>query len=250
MKKRMITVCFTMILTALFFANVRADSAAKIRRIEGKVSVLRKGAEKWSDARVDMPLNVGDAVYTRKESFAEVMYNTGEILRMDEETKITINEATSKRSKTSTPIGNIWVNIRKLLSSKKQFELSSPTATAAIRGTVFNMNTKQDSSTDVSVFKGKVAVGPSKDFEKKMKKKTIEPEGRHEVPGPEEIPGPYEVTLQEWRTIVSGQMISVNKDGKFSEKKFDADKAAKDDFVKKNLEMDKELEKEKIDDKK
>jgi hypothetical protein len=65
----------------------------------------------------------------------------------------------------------------------------------------------------------------------------------HEVPGPEEIPGPYEVTLEQWRMIVAGQMISVNKEGKFSEKKFDMDKASEDDFVKKNLEWDKELEK-------
>ena len=155
--------------------------------------------------------------------------------------KVTIDEVTARGTKSSTPIGNIWANMRKLTMSKKEFELSSPTATAAIRGTVFHMNTKKDSSTDVSVYKGKVSVGPNKE---KQKKKPAQPTGRHEIQGPTEIPGPYEVTLDQWRMIVAGQMISVNKEGKYSEKKFDADKAAQDDFVKKNLELDRSFEKD------
>jgi hypothetical protein len=188
-----------------------------------------------------MPLGEGDAVYSRKESFAEIVYSSGAILRMDEDTKIIIKKVTGKKSTTATPLGNVWANMRKLVVSKKEFDLESPTATAAIRGTVFQMNTDRDSSTDVSVYEGKVAVGPSK---KREVKKPAGPKGRHEVPGPHEIPGPYEVSLQQWRTIVAGQMISVNKEGKYSEKKIDMKKAKEDDFVKKNLELDKEVEKE------
>lgn len=240
MKKRALTISLAIILSALFLADVYAGSAAKIKLIDGKVSVLKKGAQKWRVARVNMPLSEGDAVYSRKESFAEIVYSSGAILRMDEDTKIIINKVTEKKSKTTTPLGNVWANMRKLVASKKEFELESPTATAAIRGTVFQMNTNKDSSTDVSVYEGKVAVGPSK---KEEEKKPAGPKERHEVPGPEEIPGPSEVTLEQWRTIVAGQMISINKEGKFSEKKFDMKKASEDDFVKKNLEMDKEVEK-------
>ena len=240
MIKRVLMTSVIMIISTLFLTDIYAGSVAKIKRIEGKVSVLKKGSEKWRTAHVNTPLNVGDAVYSRKESLVEVVYNSGAILRMDENTKIIITEMTDKGLKTKTPLGNIWANMRKLVVSKKEFELESPTATAAIRGTVFQMNTKKDSSTDVSVYEGKVSVGPSK---KEEVKKPAEPKGMHEVPGPEEIPGPYEVTLEQWRMIVAGQMISVNKEGKFSEKKFDREKASEDDFVKKNLEWDKELEK-------
>ena len=241
MNKKPITVCLIIILSALFLANVYAGSVAKIKRIDGKVSVLKKGAQKWRTARVNMPLGEGDAVYSRKESFAEIVYSSGAILRMDEDTKIIIKKVTEKKSTTATPLGNVWANMRKLVVSKKEFDLESPTATAAIRGTVFQMNTDKDSSTDVSVYEGKVAVGPSKKMEVK---KPAGPTGRHEVPGPHEIPGPYEVSLQQWRTIVAGQMISINKEGKYSEKKIDMKKAKKNDFVKKNLELDKEVEKE------
>ncbi len=241
MDTRKMSIIGMVILVALCLTNGFAAGAAKVKRIEGKVSVLKKGAEKWRDARVNMPLSVGDAVYSRQESFVEIVYNSGAIVRMDEETKVTIESANEKGTKTSTPIGNVWTNMRKLITSKKSFELESPTATAAIRGTVFHMNTKKDSSTDVSVYKGKVAVGPSKP---QMKKKATQPTGRHEVQGPTEVPGPYEVSLDQWRMIVAGQMISVNKEGKYSEKKFDKDKAANDAFVKKNLDMDRSFEKD------
>lgn len=241
MNKRTLLPSLIIILSVLFLGNVYAGNIAKIKRIEGKVSVLKKSAQNWRTARINMPLSEGDAVYSRKESFAEIVYSSGAILRMDEDSKILIKEVTEKKSKTATPLGNIWANMRKLISSKKEFELESPTATAAIRGTVFQMKTSKDSSTDVSVYEGRVAVGPGK---KKEEKKPSEPKGRYEVPGPEEIPGPYEVSLEQWRTIVAGQMISINKEGKFSETKFDLKKASEDYFVKKNLKLDKEVEKE------
>jgi hypothetical protein len=240
MKKTVITINLIVLLCGTMMVRGYADSVAKIKRFEGAVSVLKKGAEKWREARVNMPLNIGDAVYAREESFAEIVYSSGALLRMDEDSKIIIEDATENSVKTSTTVGNVWANMRKLVSSKKEFELSSPTATAAIRGTVFQMEAKADSSTDISVFQGKVAVGPGKG----VQQPATGPGDVVEVPGPEEVPGPYEVTLDQWRMIVAGQMISVNKQGKFSEKKFDAAKASKDDFVKKNLELDKELESE------
>ena len=240
MIKRVLITSVILIISTLYLTDIYASSVAKIQLVEGNVSVLKKGSEKWRTAHVNTPLNVGDEVYSKKESFVEVVYNSGAILRMDENTKIIITEMTEKGIKTKTPLGNIWANMRKLVVSQKEFELESPTATAAIRGTVFQMNAKKDSTTDVSVYEGKVAVGPSKNDEEPS---SPESRGMHEIPGPEEIPGPYEVTLEQWRTIVAGQMISVNKEGKFSEKKFDRDKASEDDFIKKNLDWDKELEK-------
>jgi hypothetical protein len=91
-----------------------------------------------------------------------------------------------------------------------------------------------------------VAVGPTDSLKKAIeKKKVIPPGGPTEVPGPEEVPGPYEVTLQQWRSIVAGQQISVRADGTFAQKDFDMKAAAEDAFVKKNQELDKKLKDEK-----
>lgn len=235
------------LLLALCAASVSAEVVAKIRSITGKASILRASSSgTWVDARIGMPLAEGDQFCTRSESFAEVSYHNGALLRMDENSKITIVKLSEKGAKTSTPIGNVWVNAQKLVAGKKEFELSTPTATAAIRGTVFQMTAAADSSTDVSVFDGKVAVGPNgKDSSGASTPADYPSQDRFEVNGPEEVPPPFEVSLEEWRTIVSGQVISIRKDGTFAEKKIDMDKAKHDEFVKKNLSMDEQFLNEK-----
>ena len=58
-------------------------------------------------------------------------------------------------------------------------------------------------------------------------------EAPHEVPGPTEVPGPYEVTLDQWRTIVAGQRISIRPNGTFATIKFDPTQQL-DAFIEKN----------------
>ncbi|MBD3393753.1 MAG: hypothetical protein GF418_16600 [Chitinivibrionales bacterium] len=223
----------------------RAEEAGRLSIVEGKVSLLRSGSEKWVPARPNMGLKTGDQLYTREESFAEVTYVTGAVLRMDENTKITLTAASKTGTKTKSGVGNVWVNMRKLVrTGGKKFELATPTALASIRGTKFNATTNPDSSTDIAVFDGTVAVGPSGDAgERKGEEKRPDGLAPGEVPGPEEVPGPYEVTLEEWRSIIAGQRIRIRGDGKFSQEAFDVTEArAKDAFVKKNAALDKKLE--------
>jgi hypothetical protein len=210
--------------------------------------MLREGAKRWRPARPGMQLMEGDQLFCRDESFIEVVYTSGAIVRLDENSKIVITRADSTSVHNRSGVGEVWVNMRKLISSGKEFELETPTATAAIRGTVFHARTDQDSSTDVAVYEGTVAVGPTRDEndEETMPAKApaggTPPEGPQEVPGPEEVPGPFEVSLDEWLAITAGQRISVRRDGKYSHEPFDRKKAREDAFVKRNLVLDERLE--------
>jgi hypothetical protein len=228
----------------LFACSIYADSVAKVASIEGVVQILKKDATDWRNAKPGMPLEAGDQVYSHEESFAEIRYAMGTVLRMDEKTKVTIEASSDKTIKTKSAIGSVWVNMRKLVSTGKEFQVSTPTAVAAIRGTVFDMSSVPDSVSYVAVFEGKVAVGPSDDLKRKLeaeRKKAVKTEHPVEVPGPEEIPGPYEVSLEQWRTIVAGQRIAVRIDGKFAQEKMNMQAVEKEQFVKKNLTLDKEL---------
>ena len=136
------------------------------------------------------------------------------------------------------PKGNVWVNMKKLSSVGKHFEVTTPTAVAAIRGTVFQMQSMADSSTEVAVFDGKVAVGLSDEGKERAGAGKKEQAGKpHEVPGPTEVPGPYEVTLDQWRTIVAGQRISIRANGRYATTTFDIKKKL-DAFVEKNRALD------------
>ncbi|MDD5674684.1 MAG: FecR family protein, partial [Chitinivibrionales bacterium] len=225
----------------LVFLAGAAGPVATISRIEGNASILRKGATDWRNARPNMTLAVGDQVYTREESFVELHYDNGAILRMDEKSKVTIEYCSQGTIKSRSSIGSVWVNMKKLTTPTKSFEVSSPTATAAIRGTIFELSSGKDSLTDVAVYDGKVAVGPTDSLSSKIKreKKEAKVEEPQEVPGPEEIPGPFEVPLEQWQTIIAGQKISVRSDGKFATSAIDT--AAANSFVRKNKQLDKEL---------
>jgi hypothetical protein len=239
---------FCVIFLSVLASFVNAEMIAKIASFEGTVQVMKKGATDWKNARPGMPLEVGDQVYTQAESFAEIRYTIGTVLRMDEKTKVTLESSSEKTVKSKSAIGTVWINMRKLVSTGKEFEVSTPTAVAAIRGTVFDMSYTPDSASYVAVFQGKVAVGPTDDLKKQLeqeKKKSAKVEEPTEVGGPEEIPGPFEVPLDQWRTIVAGQKISIRKDGKFAQEKIDMRAAEKEKFLKKNMELDKELMKEK-----
>lgn len=233
--KGMCTGCLVLCMT--LFAE---EPVGKITLIEGTASVMKKESDQWRPARLNMTLYIGDQVYSREESLVEITYAHGEIVRMDEDTKLKLEEYSEKRGETAVPLGRVWVNMKKLSSVGRQFEVSSPTAVAAIRGTIFDMRAKEDSTTEVNVFDGKVAVGPSRGLQKTLQstKKSTPMGAPHEVPGPEEIPGPYEVTLEHWSMIVAGQQISIRADGKYATGTFDLN-ATGDSFLKKNRELDK-----------
>jgi hypothetical protein len=218
-----------------------AEVVARITRTEGTVSILRASGDDWLNAKPGMPLEAGDQINTKEESFAEISYTIGTILRMDENTKITLEGSSEKTVKTRSAIGNLWVNMKKSLLKEIEFEVSSPTAIAVIRGTVFRMNCSRDSTSVVSVYDGKVAVGPSEVLKRRTGSANPTPQTEKLVKAhrAEKKPRPFEVSLEQWRDIAAGQEISIRKDGKFKQEKFDRKTASQEKFVKKNIELDK-----------
>jgi hypothetical protein len=217
-----------------------ADIAAKITRIEGSADILKKGTDKARAAKVSMPLQIGDVIKSGAETLVEIAYKNGELVRMSENTSMTINESTSKTVKSEVLLGKVWVNMKKLSTPGREFEMSSPTATAAIRGTIFSMSSAADSTTAVDVYNGKVAVGPTGQLVNKLnqnKKEPIKLQEPTEISGPSEVAGPYEVSLEQWQIIVAGQRISVHADGKFATQTFDTT-LTEDAFIRENIKLD------------
>jgi hypothetical protein len=165
-------------------------------------------------------------------------YEAGAVVRVNENSKVIIEKSDDSSVRTKNTLGDVWVNMKKLTTRTKSFEISSPTAVAAIRGTSYYLSTDKDSSTDVEVYSGTVAVGPA--AKNSARQSASQPNfSPGEVPGPEEIPGPYEVSLETWQSIVAGQRIRVRPDGKFAQESFDPLNAAlKNAFVKRNRDLD------------
>ena len=216
----------------------QAETFGVISNIIGKARVYSVKRKTWRAARIRQKLYTNDKVNTAEESIVEIQCTNKGVVRISDNSIIKLSsDIVSKRQSVKIFKGKIWANMKKIVSTHNKFSIQTPTATAAIRGTVFRANTAKDSSTDVLVYHGKVDVGPSNSLKNKIEsqKKADSPV---EVGGPMEVAGPTEVSLETWVSIVAGQQISIQHNGQYRKFKFDQKQDAQKQWVKFNQEQD------------
>ena len=138
-------------------------SQARITFIKGKVEVQRQGSQTPVPAMMKMTVYPGDMISTDDGSEAELKLSDGSILKLKDQGRLEI-ERMERQKKPLTTInsfrlaaGKILGSIRKLSSQESKFTVSTPTAVAGIRGTVFGVFVEGD-STELNVLKGEVAI--------------------------------------------------------------------------------------------
>jgi len=206
--------------TFLFpLCSAASDSLAVLNFFVGEVEVRK--AEFWRKAVLGQKLARGDWVRTGKESRAEILLPDSSAVRLGENTLFQLKELKGARG-TRLLRGRLWNNIRRL---KAEYEVASPTAVAAIRGTVFRLDVAPDSTTIVWVYKGQVGVRPP------PKPPWVRPGPRREVEGPKEVPPPVrEVGVETWRKIVAEILVrerermTVRRDGSAEKRPFAPEK--------------------------
>jgi len=128
-----------------------ARSRAVVDSLVGTVEMKAKGSESWTPAVKNTVIKFGDTVRTGAESKAELLYDDGTIFRMASSTTVEMGVRSISMLQ-----GNTWVKVVKRAS---KFEVITPTATAGVRGTVFDVEyASENQKTRVSVYSGKVLV--------------------------------------------------------------------------------------------
>ena len=238
----------TLIIPFILFTQVSlAAEFGKITLPLGKVEVLTAGSEDWSRAMPRQALNVNDQIRTATKSRCEITLTGGGKVRIGENSDLVLTEANVKpmvkNFNATLKKGNAWVSAKAAFGEKKNVSIRTPTAVAAIRGTVYRTEAGEDESS-VLVYEGKVDVNQPSNMEQEQQE--TKPEGKpkfklgpvQEIQAPTEVPGPYEVSLEDWITLVEGMQINVRKDGKYNMFKFDQTVDAEDEFVQWNKELD------------
>jgi len=134
---------------------------AKLTYLEGDVSLTRDKAR--LPAELDMVLLPGDTVETGKDAQAEVTFDDSSAINLDPESRFGITElvkdsASGQRTvKTDLFSGELKAQIAKL-AQNSTFEIESPTAVAAVRGTEFIVAYREGQPTQVTVLAGRVGV--------------------------------------------------------------------------------------------
>lgn len=139
----------------------RGRMGARLSYMEGLVTLTRDKTR--LPAELNMVLLTGDTVETGKDAQAEVTFEDSSTIQLDPETRLGITELARDSSsgqrtvKTKLLSGELLAKVAKL-AKESTFEIESPTAVAAVRGTEFGMAYKEGEPTQVTVLAGKVGV--------------------------------------------------------------------------------------------
>ena len=164
MKKIIFIVAAATLLSVLQTARAEfKPDEAKITFMKGKVEVQRKGSQVMMPAVMKMTVYPGDKISTGDGAEAELKLSDGSVLKLKDGGELEI-EKMEKQKKPLNTIrafklfkGKILGAIRKLSSRESKFTVSTPTAVAGIRGTVFGVFVEGD-STELNVLNGEVGI--------------------------------------------------------------------------------------------
>jgi hypothetical protein len=201
---------FKIFLVFLLVFSAGAWSASKklgkVAYMEGAAQLIRKG--KTKTLRVNMPIRYGDKIVTQGETRVEIVFSSGSVVRVAENSEVLL-DGTEAAPNPKVTKGKLWANIQKMNSGR--FVVSTKTATAAVRGTVFRVQSESNSSS-VALYEGRVDVGPADTTQiKNTPAPTAEPESAWGPP--KEVAPPSEVSLATWVKLDPGKMIQVGWSG-------------------------------------
>ncbi len=230
----------------------------------GDVDIQECGETEWGDAELEQSTYEKDKVKTQEESRCEVTLTDEKILRIGEKTVFEMVREPDGKEKVGVKSGKVWMNIRSLVD-KERLQVQTPTAVAAIRGTVYRLSCDANHS-KYWVYDGSVAVTPFKEDGKTLEDSTFTVNAGEEftvIKDFEEYKRQQEKALrefkqrekEEFKDFMRRQREALEKFrreeeeafGKFKSlhytlEKFDREKDRQLDWVKWNLERDKALE--------
>jgi hypothetical protein len=167
---------FGFLLLIIFFIFL-SHSLAIIQRVavvdtvSGKAEVLRDGTGAPAALEAGRLVHAGDIIRTGADGLVELRWARwagGLRIKIGPNTKFTVKRAVRNRTKETEESvlrldeGTVWVRLRKALTGKSKFEVETPTAVAAVRGTIFQVTVDAKGDTHVSVWEGTVSVKPTK----------------------------------------------------------------------------------------
>ncbi|MFA5778736.1 MAG: FecR family protein [Elusimicrobiota bacterium] len=147
MKKNLCLVLLTYLLS--YSLTLCLYGEAKINSVSGEVTINSAAAI------VGQQLNTNDVIKTSAVSNSIIMINGHEVT-VSEKTEVSLNELTEDSSMFSIWLGKIRAKVNKL-KAKQKFEIKTPTAICAVRGTDFAVDVSADLFTRLEVYEGVVS---------------------------------------------------------------------------------------------
>jgi len=150
--------------TALVPVACAETAAAVFKKTHGVVDVFHAGEKKAVVVGVGATVAVGDTVRTGRRSRAQLQLADGSVLNIGSLTKIQIGEFSFdaerkiRKSSISDFRGKVRAVVSKSTNKNSFFEIRTPGAVAAVRGTEYGVDAVSPNETVVVTYSGTVAV--------------------------------------------------------------------------------------------
>ena len=140
-----------------------AGSAGRVVHIRGSGTVLSEG--ETQPMRAGDRLQEGDQVQIHDGSMARLLMEDRSIIDIGPNSQVTIStynvQKRERKRKASLKVwfGRLWAKVTKSVSDQQNFEVTSGTAVAGVRGTAFYFDVTKSGYTTVTVTSGSVDFG-------------------------------------------------------------------------------------------
>jgi hypothetical protein len=150
-----------LIIPVALLKGVPIDGTATF--LKGSVMSHEKGSGEWRDIHLSDRIKQGSGVKTGNESALEITFEDGTSFYMRPDTLMDITTAEKKGSihfmrELYLRSGKAISKLREATGSESRFEIHTPSAVAAARGTVFRVSVDQAETTRSEVLKGMIGV--------------------------------------------------------------------------------------------
>jgi hypothetical protein len=131
--------------------------------VEGNVDVLPAGSDTWRPASASERVQAGSRIRTGPRSAAVLVFFDGSTTNLEAETEIAVIEMSSPRGNDRVilleqALGQTYSRVQRSPERESRFEIETPTALVAVRGTEFSTAVEMDGTTHVAVTEGTVEV--------------------------------------------------------------------------------------------
>ena len=155
-KKSRAIVCTVTILAVIFIFAINNGYSAQISFMAGDVKVIRDGKE--MKAQFQMKLDSGDVLKTGKMAFADVSYEDGTLIKVKENSSVTIGSKSAEGSDALSVTGGLISAKFAKLQKGSERKVYTPTTVCAVRGTEFDVAVSESADSNIQLSEGALAL--------------------------------------------------------------------------------------------
>jgi Tol biopolymer transport system component len=130
--------------------------------LDGDVLIMKPGEKEWVRGEVGMTLGIDYKVKTETNGHAAITFFEGSTIELEKNTEIGLAELemvdTGSIIKLKQTIGETMSRVKKLVDPASRYEIETPAAIAAVRGTTMYVAVEQNGVTIVGNIEGLVSV--------------------------------------------------------------------------------------------